>query len=112
MDKRNRSCEGCKYAFRPVKGEFYCDYIGYTGMRRPCPIGPGCTVRDDGYRGRKQIDPVRAREMYDKGMLDKEIGAEFGVSSVAVFHWRQKNGLPANGRGGRQKAPEPEGSTP
>lgn len=110
MDKRNRSCEGCKYAWEEYDG-WRCDYIGYTGMRRPCPIGPGCTVRDDGYRGRKQIDPVRARDLYDKGLLDPEIGAELGVSTNTVFRWRQKNGLPANGRGGRPKAPELEGST-
>jgi len=83
--------------------EWYCDYLDITGRRRPCPAGPGCTVRDDGYRGHSQIDPVRARSMYDMGMTDKEIGAEFGVSSVAVFRWRQKNELPANGRGGKQK---------
>lgn len=94
-------CKGCKYAVC-LSGLWCCDYLKFAGHRRPCPPGKDCTVRDDGKQGRGHIDSDWARELYDAGMLDNEIAAEFGVTAVAVFRWRQRNGLPANGQGGKQ----------
>lgn len=39
-------CRGCRF-FSAVNGhERTCDYIIHTGHRRPCPIGPGCSVKE------------------------------------------------------------------
>lgn len=39
-------------------------------------------------------------ELYHKGLIDREIAAEVGVSTATVTHWRHRNNLPANGNGG------------
>lgn len=54
MGKRglvDSTCRGCVYIGRILGGaEKWCDYIGATGKRRPCPAGKGCTVRLTGKR--------------------------------------------------------------
>lgn len=57
-------CHGCIYfvpvsehlGTRAIKDENrVCDYIGYTGRKRPCPFGAGCTIKQtSGQRPRKQ----------------------------------------------------------
>ena len=47
LNKIVKGCRGC-YHYKPYYwGEnlqrWYCDYIGDTGHKRPCPPGPGCT---------------------------------------------------------------------
>ena len=44
-----RACKGCIY----FTAGRCCDYIGIVGHRRPCPPGPGCTVKTTGDRRRK-----------------------------------------------------------
>ncbi|MDD4776589.1 MAG: helix-turn-helix domain containing protein [Syntrophomonas sp.] len=38
-------------------------------------------------------------ELYHKGLIDREIAAEAGVSTPTVTHWRHYNNLPSNGVG-------------
>ena len=45
--KTAKTCRGC-YHYKPFYWEtntqqWYCDYIGDTWEKRPCPPGPGCT---------------------------------------------------------------------
>ena len=56
---------------------------------------------------RNRLDGEKALAMYNEGMSDVEIGRKLGVSSVAVFNWRRKNGLEANHEpiGKKQKKP-------
>lgn len=42
-----KTCRGC-YHYKPyywgtINQQWYCDYIGDTGHKRPCPPGAGCT---------------------------------------------------------------------
>lgn len=42
------NCLGCHYAKLSYDGESpICLYILFTGKRRPCPMGEGCTVRKE-----------------------------------------------------------------
>lgn len=44
-------------------------------------------------------------ELYNKGLTDAAIAAEMKLSNGSVIQrWRTKNGLPANGKGGRRKS--------
>lgn len=44
------------------------------------------------------IDPERAMRLYMEGRTDAGIAEDMGVNQTAVFAWRVKNGLPANGK--------------
>ena len=91
-----------------------CNYFLVTSIRRPCPAGAGCTVRDPdrsiplgymsesrnsarnlrGKAGRKvKWDTEKARQMRVEGKTWKEIAEVVGVSaktvnSYASQHWR------------------------
>lgn len=107
------SCKGCAYAWRPdqKRALWYCTYILYTGMRRPCPPGEGCTERREagerpGGRGPDitirrtkkmgKIDNERAMKLYRDGASDSELATILGVSVSAVGQWRGKTGLKRN----------------
>ena len=46
-----KSCKGCRF-LGSVNGHFpICNYIGYTGRRRGCPIGARCTQKQNGKPG-------------------------------------------------------------
>lgn len=45
---------------------------------------------------RKQLNQQEARRLYDLGMSDHEIAYQLGASPSGVYHWRYRNGLPAN----------------
>ena len=87
-----RACQGCDYQ---AQGR-YCDYIGIVGHRRPCPPGPGCTVKTTGGK-RKKVDYKAVGKLYAKGLPDKKIAAGAGCGVSTVVKWRQQNGLKANG---------------
>ena len=109
-----KKCHSCFYYGR---GSRTCDYILITGTRRGCPIDDKCSrylkgdgsVRkqplalEGGRRGRKRDDArYRAiRALYDEGLNDVQIGERVGLSRGAIYNWRQREGLPANARGGR-----------
>lgn len=45
----HEKCRRCRYSYLVDLGENgdmlrACVYIAKTGVRRPCPAGPGCTV--------------------------------------------------------------------
>lgn len=59
---------------------------------------------NQGPRGaRRTWDTARARELWALGYMDREIGEAVGVGKKAIQHWRGVEGLPANGRAGRQR---------
>lgn len=61
---------------------------------------PPLDVRKAGRRSRKAedhgVDPVRARQMYAKGMSDLAIAAVLRVAKEDVYRWRTGEGLPSN----------------
>lgn len=90
-----RACKGCIY----FTASRCCDYIGIVGHRRPCPPGPGCTVKTTGDRRRK-VDYGKVEDLYRRKKTDKEIAAIAGCGVSTVARWRSVNGLPANPEGG------------
>ena len=40
------------------------------------------------------VDPVKGRELYDKGMTDREIANVLGIGPGSVWYWRKLLGLP------------------
>ena len=52
-----------------------------------------------------KLDEARARELYDEGKNDHEIGRTLGFSDSTIWAWRKRRGLEANAsHGGRPKA--------
>src|SRR5688500_669610 len=45
------------------------------------------------------FDQIKARQHYDAGLVDWQIGMHCGVSTGTVQHWREENSLPPNGKG-------------
>lgn len=45
---------------------------------------------------RKQLNQQEARRLYGLGMNDYEIADQIDASPSGVYHWRYRNGLPAN----------------
>lgn len=45
---------------------------------------------------RRILNPVRAKELYDQGLSDREIADECAVGYSTVGSWRVRNGLKAN----------------
>ena len=69
------SCKGCAYAWRPdqKRALWYCTYILYTGMRRPCPPGEGCTERREaGERPGGRGPDITVRRTKRMGKIDNE----------------------------------------
>lgn len=54
-------------------------------------------------RGRKTLDWDKAKELYDRGLSDREIAEKIGGSRKSVEKWRSRNGLPANKPAGKGK---------
>ena len=46
MIMKSNFCDDCFYYRKFRSGnERYCNYLGMTGHRRPCPPGDGCTAK-------------------------------------------------------------------
>lgn len=95
------SCKGCVYGVR-LDGDWCCDFLSQTGHRRPCPPGDACTVRVDEAQEERRGGRLRERSwsgaalaLYARGLSDRAIAKELGVSYSAVCFWRTKSGLPA-----------------
>lgn len=86
-----RACRGCDYQ----AGGKYCDYIGITGHRRPCPPGKDCTVKKMTGK-RKDPDFVKIAELYEEGLGDRAIAKGAKCSIAAVGRWRKEQCLPPN----------------
>ena len=48
--------------------------------------------------GKRDWSREEARRLYDQGMIDKEIAQAVGVTTGAIFKWRRREGLAANGK--------------
>lgn len=58
---------------------------------------------------RKRLNQRLARQFYDQGMNDHEIAEKLGASPKGVYHWRYRNGLPANTGTGYHERRKKEG---
>lgn len=89
------ACKGCIYL--GTTGPYLtCDYMLIAGPRRPCPRGPGCTVKE--VSETKKWDKAKAFELYQAGLSDSQIAQEVGVSQRTIFVWRKEEMLPPNKR--------------
>lgn len=104
-------CKGCYFYGQRTET---CDYLLVTGERRGCPPGPRCTRFQAGdyivkrrallMTPRQAMRHHRMKELYDKGLTDREIADLVHVAKQTVFMWRKKNNLPAHARfGGDRK---------
>ena len=97
----NDACKGCVY-LKSAGHDKFCDYIGATGHMRPCPAGEACTVKSEEKVTAKKktnklsFDEAIAKELYSRGMSDKEIAAELGVRSQIISQWRYRRGMARN----------------
>ena len=85
-------CKGCWYNKLASGDQTLCTYFLETGIRRPCPAGTGCTVKQTGRRlGKWQLerDETWAKRMNEakkaKAVLRKDTckmcGAEFETTN-------------------------------
>jgi|GEM_PF-2530166 len=47
-------------------------------------------------------DYTDARKFYDAGLTDTQISEKTGIDLRSIWHWRKKEGLPKNERGGKK----------
>lgn len=80
---RKRHCAGCQW-LKSCGGYLFCSYMMDTSTRRPCPPGPGCTVKQtppgwsypkgyhkwlaeqDGKHGRKTAKPTPKTQTFQR----------------------------------------------
>lgn len=102
-------CKHCQYVTR----EGWCDYIGWTGHRRPCKAGKGCTARKlvEGPRRRKGwVDREKLAELYKQGLTDREISEQAKCGIATVTRWRNSAQLPSNKK--KKTPPKPKRKKP
>jgi hypothetical protein len=103
--KASKYCDGCAY-WRTTSGGKMCHFALDTHRCRLVPAD-GCPHHTKkGENMASKIDGARARELYDQGMSDGDIGKEFGVSSSSIFQWRKKNNLQSQNPPKRKQKPE------
>lgn len=96
-----KGCEGC-YFLSNYFG--CCNYLIFTGKRRPCPGGKDCTVKTvTGPEWRKYAprrsaggqrvgwDTEKALKMWLNGRSYAEIAAEMGVTSGTIADYKQRH---------------------
>lgn len=95
-----RYCRVCIYRAQGGGGTI-CAYIGFTGHRRPCLPGDGCTAfrLEPGKTEPKPIkrtivDVDQIRRLWEQGLTDKEIAGLMGIHSSTVHTYRKQFGLP------------------
>lgn len=133
---RTSQCDTC--VFRMWKGSPYrCNYAYLTGHTRGGEDPEKCTHYIHGKklsspdeteaflarrakkaekqkkaeRERPKYDWDRAAELYRAGAKDGEIAGAIGSSVTAVFHWRKRNGMPANAEAGWKQNRRPQNGT-
>ena len=85
-------CKGCWYSQQASGEQTLCTYFLETGIRRPCPAGTGCTVKQKGRKLTKwqqERDESWAKRMNEakkaKAVLRKDnckyCGAEFETTN-------------------------------
>ena len=87
-----------------------CDFLLITGHARSliCPAGRRCTVKATHTEYVRSIhltqEEQRAvRKLYDQGFSDPVIARAVNSTRQIVRHWRLKNNLPPNAKGGRKR---------
>lgn len=87
-----------------------CDYLLITGHARSliCPSGRRCTVKTThtGYVRSLHLtkeEQEAVRKLYDQGFSDPVIARAVNSTRQIVRHWRLKNNLPPNAKGGRKR---------
>ena len=79
----DKSCIGCRYLANLNGCTKYCSFYLDTGIRRPCPAGEGCTVRNKkNVMTMKQVIDAQAssylarlaREKKDESQLGQDMG--------------------------------------
>lgn len=60
--KRDENAPFCKGCFYYDKTNKCCDYLIFTGIRRPCKAGEGCTVKLD----KKHPSGIQKKGYYKK----------------------------------------------
>lgn len=92
--RRLLECENCPF-YKPIRQG-----------RKGAGVTAGAAapqVENRGGSRRPKVDKSRFRELYDKGMNDKQIAKETGVTDSTVWQWRHENKLEANAREGRTR---------
>lgn len=91
--RRLLECENCPF-YKPIRQG-----------RKGAGVTAGAAAPQVERRGgrRRTVDKSRFRELYDKGMNDKQIAKETGVTDSTVWKWRHENKLEANAREGRTR---------
>lgn len=64
-------CNGCIYASSMGDGYIICNYFLQTSIRRPCPAGEGCTVKQTGKKLRQRQDENNATRKKEKEKMPK-----------------------------------------
>lgn len=91
--RRLLECENCPF-YKPIRQG-----------RKGAGVTAGAAAPQVENRGsrRPKVDKSRFRELYDKGLNDKQIAKETGVTDSTVWQWRHENKLEANAREGRTR---------
>lgn len=71
--KENPHCKGCVYLCDPYGNFAHCDYIGYVGHSRGCPVD-GCTKKEE-KKKKKKSTPVYVKFCEECGTRFKTTGA-------------------------------------
>lgn len=91
MSESKSPCAGCMYYGKSTDS---CDYILIADQRRPCPPGPGCSVRrttkEVKRMGKPRWDTELGRLLWLEGKSDAQIAKEMGVAPNTVLHQRRK----------------------
>ncbi len=74
LAKENPHCKGCIYLSNPQGTFVHCDYIGYVGHSRGCPVD-GCTKKVEKKKRKKSI-PVNFQFCEECGTRFKAIGSQ------------------------------------
>lgn len=96
-----KHCEGCWFLGQSLGS---CNYLIFTGKRRPCPGGKGCTVKTvPGKNWRKYAprssnggsnvgwDTEKGLKMWLNGRSYGEIAKEMGVTTGAIASYKKKH---------------------
>lgn len=120
--QRNPAWNICRAScfYRATPGQpWTCDYATITGKTRlaacrelgadvdirKCPLK---REREKRERDRipaeleRAVTARRIRELYDRGMTDRQISGELGISKSSVHRWRKRECLRPHKRGGAQ----------
>jgi hypothetical protein len=83
--RKKNPCYGCKYSCIGNDWSIYCEYIFYTGHRRPCPGGKDCTVRE------KKTNAIELT-INGKTLRLKEWAEITNISKNTIYFWYKNQG--------------------